>query len=494
MTLDYTVVIPTTGRDNLIPLLSAVTGCAGPRPAEIIVVDDRPTGPPLSLPGFVRVVRSGGRGPAAARNAGWRLARTEWVAFLDDDVIVSGSWAADLAADLDVGLDVAASQARIVVPVGPRPTDDERGTVGLETSRWITADMAYRRSALVEVGGFDERFPRAFREDSDLALRVLAAGHELRRGTRRTTHPAAHGDFLASLRRQAGNADDALMRHKHGPGWRHRAAASPGLLGQHALTTVSAAAGAVLAGPRRTRRLAGAAAAVWAMLTCSFAWRRIRPGPRTRSEVARMLVTSVLIPPAAVGHRVAGELRVRRRWTDRSVAAVLFDRDDTLIADVPYLNDPEQVRPVPGAAEVLRRLRAAGIPVGVVSNQSGVARGLISPEQLTAVNDRVEALLGPFDTWQVCVHGDADGCPCRKPAPGLVRRAAEALGVDPRRCVVIGDTGADVDAAEAAGARGILVPTDRTLPDETARSSTVAATITDAVDLAMSRHPEGGTT
>lgn len=502
MTAGYTVVIPTTGRDNLHVLLSILDSCTGPRHAQVVVVDDRPGGPPLSLPAGVRVVHSGGRGPAAARNAGWRLARTEWVAFLDDDVIVSDTWAADLAADLDVGPEVAASQARIEVPVGPRPNDDERGTAALATARWITADMAYRRSVLAEVGGFDERFPRAFREDSDLALRVLAAGYELASGNRRTTHPAASGGFLASLRRQAGNADNALMRHKHGPDWRRRAAAGPGMLGQHALTTASALAAVLLAGPRRTRRTATAAAGVWLALTGSFAWRRIRPGPRTPDEIARMLVTSALIPPAALTHRLAGEVRARRSARRRPAvdgrrvahalspmplapAAVLFDRDDTLITDVPYLNDPGRVEPVPEAVEVLRKLREAGVEIGVVSNQSGVARGLISTGQLAAVNARVDELLGPFGTWQVCVHGDADGCACRKPAPGLVRQAAAALGVDPRHCVVIGDTGADVAAAEAAGARGILVPTARTRPEEVRAARHVAANLRDAVKLAM---------
>lgn len=486
MSADYTVVIPTTGRDNLAVLLAALDSGDGPRPAEVIVVDDRVGGPPLSV--SARVVRSGGRGPAAARNTGWRLASTEWVAFLDDDVRISPTWAADLARDLDVGPSVAASQARIVVPVGPRPTDDERGTVGLETARWITADMAYRHSVLSEVDGFDERFPRAFREDSDLALRVRAAGYEIVTGSRTTTHPPAHGDFLASVRRQAGNADNALMRHKHGPDWRDRAAAGPGMLGRHGLTTASAAAAVLLAGPRRTRWLAAAAALGWAGLTGAFAWRRIRPGPRTAREITRMVVTSALIPPAAVAHRLAGELRVRRDATAAAAPdAVLFDRDDTLIVDVPYLDDPEQVRPVPGAEDVLRRLRAAGVRVGVVSNQSGVARGLISPERLAAVNARVEELLGPFDTWQVCVHGEADGCACRKPAPGLVRQAAEALGVDPRRCVVVGDTGADVDAALAAGARGVLVPTARTLPQEVRRAELVADNLADAVGLVMTK-------
>jgi histidinol-phosphate phosphatase family protein len=226
----------------------------------------------------------------------------------------------------------------------------------------------------------------------------------------------------------------------------------------------------------RHRGKALLAAGVWAGLTAEFATRRILPGPRTPGEVARMVVTSALIPPAACYHRLRGEIAARR---PRPPVAVLFDRDDTLIVDVPYLNDPDGVRPVPGAVELVRGLRERGIPVGVVSNQSGVAKGLITREQLDAVNARVQELFGPFGTWQVCVHDDGDGCACRKPAPGMVLRAAGELGVDPASCVVIGDTGADVDAALAAGARAVLVPTGRTLEPEIARARRHAAVARD---------------
>ncbi len=114
-----------------------------------------------------------------------------------------------------------------------------------------------------------------------------------------------------------------------------------------------------------------------------------------------------------------------------------------------------------------------------MSNQSGVAKGLITPDRLAAVNARVEELFGPFGTWQVCVHDDGDGCGCRKPAPGLVLRAAGELGVDPASCVVIGDTGADVDAALAAGARAVLVPTARTREAEIVRARERAAVAKD---------------
>lgn len=493
--IDYSVVIPTTGRESLRTLLEALDGASGPAPREIVVVGDRPESlaswSVLPLPPcrhHVEVVRSGGRGPAAARNRGWREARGVWVAFLDDDVVIAADWPARLADDIEgLGPETAASQGRLIVPlpVDRRPTDDERGTAGLATARWITADMAYRRSVLSAVDGFDERFPRAYREDADLALRVCLAGHVITSGTRTSTHPARRAGPWASLRAQRGNADNALLRRKYGRRWRVRIGEGPGRIRRH-LACTAAALSAVLFGLRRNRRAATVAATAWAALTAEFAAARIRPGPRSPAEIGRMVATSVLIPPVASWHRLRGELRYRQAAAPP--LAFLFDRDDTLIEDVPYLADPEKVQPMPGVETMLPRLRAAGARLGVISNQSGVAKGLISPAELAAVNARVEALLGPFHTWQICVHEENDGCSCRKPAPGLIREAAHALGVAADRCVVIGDTGADLLAAEAAGARGILVPTAKTCPEEVRRAhreAMVARDLTEAVRLAM---------
>jgi HAD superfamily hydrolase (TIGR01662 family) len=161
--------------------------------------------------------------------------------------------------------------------------------------------------------------------------------------------------------------------------------------------------------------------------------------------------------------------------------AVLFDRDGTLIVDVPYCADPALVRPVPAARAALALLRDAGVPVGVVTNQSGIARGLVRRDQVDAVNRRVDDLLGPFDVWQLCPHGPGDGCACRKPAPGMVLAAAERLGVAPERVAVVGDIAADVGAAEAVGARSVLVPTPVTLPEEVAVAPVVRADLVAAV-------------
>ena len=162
--------------------------------------------------------------------------------------------------------------------------------------------------------------------------------------------------------------------------------------------------------------------------------------------------------------------------------AVLFDRDGTIVVDVPYNGDPAFVRPMAGAREVLDGLRSLGVPIGIVTNQSGIARGFVTREQVDAVNARVEELLGPFDVWEVCPHGTADGCTCRKPGPGMVLSASARLGVDPSDVVVIGDIGADMGAATAAGARAVLVPTDITLEEEIRSAPAVARTLAEAVD------------
>ena len=255
---DYEIVIPTSGRASLGALLDAI-GRDG-----VIVVEDRER-----------------RGPAAARNRGWRQASAEWIVFLDDDVLPPPGWRARLEADLAAAGDAAGSQGRIVVPVPERPTDWERNVAGLERARWATADMAYRRDVLTAVGGFDERFPRAYREDADLGLRVTAAGHRIVRGERHVLHPVGPAPAWISLAKQAGNADDVLMRRLHGRGWRERAGVPRGRRPRHLAIAA--------AGRRRPRRRARPRIRLllgvgWAAGTIELAWARIAPGPRTAAR------------------------------------------------------------------------------------------------------------------------------------------------------------------------------------------------------------------
>jgi hypothetical protein len=296
------VVVPTVGRPSLSALVRSLGDLtAVPLPVELLTVDGRD------------------RGPAAARNTGWRAACHEWVAFLDDDVLAGPDWLPRLIEDLTVDDMVGGVQGRITVPVpsGRRPTDWERVTAGLADGAWITADMAYRRAALAQVGGFDERFPRAFREDAELALRVRSAGWQLLRGSRTIIHPVRPERPWVSVRSQRGNADDALLLRMYGRQWRSLLAIPPGRRAQHAAVTVSGLAAlgltgvAALTGRRDVRAGALAAGLAWAAGTAQFAAVRIVPGPRTVREVATMLATSIAIPPAAVAAWCRGWLHWR---------------------------------------------------------------------------------------------------------------------------------------------------------------------------------------
>lgn len=151
--------------------------------------------------------------------------------------------------------------------------------------------------------------------------------------------------------------------------------------------------------------------------------------------------------------------RAPRAW------AVFLDRDGTLLRLVPYLKDPERAQLYAGAVEALRSLQAAGARLVVVTNQAGIARGLMTRDDVARVNRRLMARLAVAGVWldavEVCPHHpDFTGpCRCRKPAPGLLTRAARRLRVDLGRSWLIGDSVSDIEAGEAAGTRTALVRT-----------------------------------
>ena len=160
---------------------------------------------------------NGRRGPAAARNVGWRASHADWIAFLDDDVVPMASWFERLGHDLDTAdrdPAIGGVQGRIVVPLPAdrRPTNWERDVAGLEAAAFVTADLAYRRTVLERVGGFDEHFTGAYREDADLALRCPLgrlrdrARHSCRTSPGRSGEPVDHDHSPA---RQRGRRTDA---------------------------------------------------------------------------------------------------------------------------------------------------------------------------------------------------------------------------------------------------------------------------------------------
>jgi D-glycero-D-manno-heptose 1,7-bisphosphate phosphatase len=142
---------------------------------------------------------------------------------------------------------------------------------------------------------------------------------------------------------------------------------------------------------------------------------------------------------------------------------VVLDRDGTLIVERHYLADPELVELVPGAAEGLRRLRALGLGVIVVTNQSAIERGYLDQARLDLIHDRLRELLAAEGTQlngiYVCPHLAEHGCRCRKPLPGLLEQAARELQFDLARCFVVGDKPCDIDLGRAVGATTLLVRT-----------------------------------
>jgi D-glycero-D-manno-heptose 1,7-bisphosphate phosphatase len=139
--------------------------------------------------------------------------------------------------------------------------------------------------------------------------------------------------------------------------------------------------------------------------------------------------------------------------------ALFVDRDGTLIVDAHYPRDPAQVAPLPGALDALRALQARFALV-IVSNQSGIGRGLVTRDEARAVHARVVELFGragvAFAGAYYCPHDPGAGCACRKPAPGLLLNAARELDLDLAGSVMLGDKPSDVAAGRAAGCRHAL--------------------------------------
>ncbi len=172
--------------------------------------------------------------------------------------------------------------------------------------------------------------------------------------------------------------------------------------------------------------------------------------------------------------------------------ACFVDRDGTLMVDTHYPSNPDQVRVIDGAAQALARCNARGVPVVVVTNQSGIARGLLTEAHYQAVRARLQSELARagarVDATYHCPHWEAvtGPCNCRKPALGMYTRAAAEHGLDLSRSAYIGDRWRDVQPALTTGGVGVLVPGNGTRDDDIASARAnayVVPSLADAIDL-----------
>jgi D-glycero-D-manno-heptose 1,7-bisphosphate phosphatase len=184
------------------------------------------------------------------------------------------------------------------------------------------------------------------------------------------------------------------------------------------------------------------------------------------------------------------ESRVRDARVSMKRRYVLIDRDGTLILEKHYLSDLGQLELIAGAAPALKRLQDAGWGMCLVTNQAGVARGFFDLAQLGVIHQRLEEMLARFgvrlDGIYICPHEPSDECSCRKPMPGMVYQAIDALGLDPKQAWVVGDKEIDVGLGIAVGARTILVRTGYGKQYENmTKANFVADDLAAAVDLIL---------
>jgi GT2 family glycosyltransferase len=316
------VVIPTYKRPPLLARCLAALGAQSlaHERFEVIVVDDgRDAATRETVAAFagaqpalhvVCIEPAGTRGPAAARNRGWQLAGADIIAFTDDDTIPAPDW-------LEAGLRVLHARAQAVAVAGAiqvpitahgQPTDHERNVKLLEQAGFVTANCFVRKATLVEIGGFDERFTRAWREDTDLYLNLRRAGPVVHAREPLVLHPVRTPRWGQSVRSHSNLLFDALLYKKHrqlywrfvrpGPPWRYYAT-----VGSALLALLGLASGATV--------LSAAGAAAWLLLTARFTAQRLRGTSAALLDRIEVVLTSLAIPFVAVFWRLAGAVRWR---------------------------------------------------------------------------------------------------------------------------------------------------------------------------------------
>lgn len=346
-TLDLSVVMPTYRRPDLLArCLGALLAQTLPADRfEVIVVDDgqedrcrEQVERVAATPGApaIRYLRAAsGRGPAVARNAGWRAATAPLVAFTDDDTLPDPQWLARGLAAMQAHPDWVAAAGQVRVPsasasggaggIGTatdgvigldgaparrdaRPTDHELMTRGLETSEFVTANAFARREVLARIEGFDERFLRAWREDSDLQFRLQAQGPVGRVADALVWHPVRPERWGVSLRQQRNVYFDALLYRKHPGIYRSRIRRVPPW-DYYAIVAMTPAAIVLAAAGQGT--IAAGLLAASAALILRLTARRLRATSRALPHVWEMLCTSAAIPFLSVYWRLRGAWHFR---------------------------------------------------------------------------------------------------------------------------------------------------------------------------------------
>ena len=315
------VVVPTYKRpETLERCLDALVGQDfDAREFEIIVADD---GDERRIADLVRrwTVKTGGapsiqyvpvrgtQGPAGARNRGWRNALGQVIAFTDDDTMPRPNWLSEGWKAMAQGAAAAAGRVHVPLPEG-EPTDYQKDIKRMETCEFVTANCFVRRQAMQAIGGFDERFTSAWREDSDLQFMLLKAfGTVVAAPDAVVEHPVRdEGSWLHVLRAHRKILFDALLYKKHPVLYRERIRRSPPW---HYYAIVVGAL-LVMFGPLSMVGIKWLGLAMWFFFTAGFCVKRLRGTSRSPRHVLGIILTSFAIPFVAVYWRLVGAWRFR---------------------------------------------------------------------------------------------------------------------------------------------------------------------------------------
>jgi len=315
--LRVSVVVPTYQRPDLLArcLDALLVQDLDQSAYEVIVCDDAPDARTEALVHRCKVCHPGHtlrylaiedtQGPAAARNAGWRAAQSAIIAFTDDDTVPDRGWLSKGLAALQSGTHAVAG--RILMPLPDIPSDYERDASHLTHAEFATANVMILKAALHAVGGFDERYALAWREDSDLQFSLLDAGMTIRSAPEAiVVHPLRPAKFGAAIRAQRKVMFDTLLYKKH-PG-RYRERIRSGLPWGY-LTISGSLIFMLAATAMHARTVAVCSGVLWIVLTVAFCLKRLKGTRHDVIHVLEMVLTSIAIPPVSIAWRVVGSIR-----------------------------------------------------------------------------------------------------------------------------------------------------------------------------------------